>query len=117
MTRTHESAPFRVGIVGCGRISKNHMEAIAAVDGVTLSAVCDTDAERARAAGQAAGVPWYSSLEIMLRDGAMDVVTVCTPSGMHPEHGIAAARAGKHVISEKPMAVSLEAADRLVNAC
>jgi UDP-N-acetyl-2-amino-2-deoxyglucuronate dehydrogenase len=53
----------------------------------------------------------------MLRDADCDVVAVCTPSGLHPAHGILAARAGKHVISEKPMAISLEGADALVQAC
>ena len=47
----------------------------------------------------------------------VEVVAVCTPSGLHPDHGIAAAKAGKHVISEKPMALSLDSADRLVAAC
>jgi UDP-N-acetyl-2-amino-2-deoxyglucuronate dehydrogenase len=113
------SAPagFRIALVGCGRISKNHVESIGRVDGLTLAAVCDVVPERARGTGEAQGVPWFTSYEQMLRDADCDVVAVCTPSGLHPAHGILAARAGKHVISEKPMAISLEGADALVQAC
>jgi UDP-N-acetyl-2-amino-2-deoxyglucuronate dehydrogenase len=107
----------RIALVGCGRISANHFDAIAAVDGLQLSAVCDIDEERARAAGERQGVPWYTSYEVMLRDAPCDAVTIATPSGLHPQQGILAARAGKHVISEKPMAITLASADELVHAC
>jgi len=112
-----ERHDFRVALVGCGRIATNHFAAIAEADGLTLSAVCDTDAARAQAAGDAHGVPWFPSLDEMLAGAPCDIVTVCTPSGLHPQHGIAAARAGKHVVTEKPMAITLEAADALVHAC
>jgi UDP-N-acetyl-2-amino-2-deoxyglucuronate dehydrogenase len=108
---------FRIGIVGCGRISQYHVDAIGKVEGLTLAAVCDIDAARAEATGENAGVPWFTSLDTMLKDAELDIVAVCTPSGLHPEHGIAAARAGKHVVSEKPMALSLEGADALIAAC
>jgi UDP-N-acetyl-2-amino-2-deoxyglucuronate dehydrogenase len=103
--------------VGCGRISRNHVEAIAKVDGLHLSAVCDVVEDRARGAGEAGGVRWFTSYEAMLAEAECDAVAVCTPSGLHPPHGIMAARVGKHVISEKPMAISLEGADALVSAC
>ncbi|GLC27561.1 Gfo/Idh/MocA family protein [Roseisolibacter agri] len=108
---------FRIALVGCGRISKNHFESIARVDGLELAAVCDVVPERAQAAGAAHGVPAFTSYEQMLREAEFDAVAICTPSGLHPAHGVAAARAGKHVISEKPMAISLEGADALVQAC
>jgi UDP-N-acetyl-2-amino-2-deoxyglucuronate dehydrogenase len=82
-----------------------------------VSAVCDVVEERARQAGEALGVPWFTAYERMLADAQADAVAVCTPSGLHPQHGIMAARAGKHVISEKPMAISLTSADELVAAC
>ncbi len=110
-------ATFDVALVGCGRISRNHFEAIGQTDGLRLSAVCDVDAERARAAGEAQGVPWFSSLDEMLAGAPSDLVAICTPSGLHPAQGVLAARAGKHVLSEKPMATSLAAADELVEAC
>jgi UDP-N-acetyl-2-amino-2-deoxyglucuronate dehydrogenase len=108
---------FDVALVGCGRISKNHFDAIAKLEGVRLSAVCDVVEARARSAGTQQHVPWFVSLEEMLATTRCDIVTVCTPSGLHPVHGAIAARAGKHVISEKPMATSLAAADELLEAC
>jgi len=108
---------FRIALVGCGRISKNHFEAIARVPELELVGVADIVPDRARAAGDANGVPWFTSLGDMLHGVECDVVTVATPSGLHPEHGIEAARAGKHVVSEKPMAISLEGADAVIAAC
>jgi len=107
----------RVALVGCGRISGMHFDAIAAVDGLRLTAVCDAEEPRARAAGERLGVPWFTSYEAMLRDAPCDAVTIATPSGLHSPQGILAARAGKHVISEKPMAITLASADELVQAC
>lgn len=108
---------YKVALVGCGRISANHFDALSRIEGLRLSAVCDVVEERAKAAGEKWGVPWFTSYEQLLERGECDVVTLATPSGMHPNHGILAARAGKHVVSEKPMAISLSAADDLVNAC
>ena len=107
----------RVALVGCGRISKNHLEAIDKVEGIRLVAVADTDIERARAVGAARDVPAFGSLDEMLANVPSDLVAICTPSGLHPQHGIVAARAGRHVLTEKPMAISLAAADELVQAC
>ena len=108
---------LRVALVGCGRISKNHFDAIDRVEGLDLVGVADVVAERGRAAGATYGVPAFGSLESMLDDVECDIVTVATPSGLHPIHGIEAARAGKHVVSEKPMAISLDGADSLIAAC
>ena len=113
----NDEREFRVALVGCGRISRNHFEALAAVDGLTLVAVADADAARAREAGESNGVPWFTSYEEMLARVPSDVVTIATPSGLHPAHGILAARAGRHVVTEKPMAISLDGADELVRAC
>jgi UDP-N-acetyl-2-amino-2-deoxyglucuronate dehydrogenase len=107
---------FTIALVGCGRISKNHFDAIRRVDGLRLAAVSDTDETRARAAGEGQGVPWFKSYAEMLAKGTFDAVAICTPSGLHSAQGIAAARAGKHVITEKPMSITLEQADALVEA-
>lgn len=111
------SAPVRIALVGCGRISANHFEAIDKVEGLQLSAVCDIVEARAREAGEKWQVPWFTNYETMLADADCDAVAIATPSGLHPAHGILAARAGKHVISEKPMAITLASADALVKAC
>ena len=108
---------FRVALVGCGRISRNHFDAIRKVDGLSLSAVCDSVEERARAAGEELGIPWFTDYAAMLERAESDVVAVCTPSGLHSAHGVLAARAGKHVIVEKPMSITLEQADALLHAC
>lgn len=108
---------IRIALVGCGRISRNHLDAIAKIEGLTLAAVCDIVEERARSAGTEYGVPWFLSFDKLLASVDCDAVSICTPSGLHPAHGTAAARAGKHVVCEKPMAIALAAADDLVNAC
>jgi UDP-N-acetyl-2-amino-2-deoxyglucuronate dehydrogenase len=110
-------AEFRVALVGCGRISRNHFDAIEAVPGLRTSAVCDLVEERAREAGERLAVPWFTDYAKMLREAPCEIVTIATPSGLHPEQGILAARAGKQVVSEKPMAISLAGADALVRAC
>lgn len=117
MSTGHEHTAVRIALVGCGRISRNHFDAIRRIDGLQLVAVCDSDAGRAELAGTAEGVPWYTSLDEMLMHVPSDAVVIATPSGLHPQHGIAAARAGRHVITEKPMAITLHAADQLVQAC
>jgi len=117
MTPSGRAASVRIALVGCGRISRNHCEAIARVDGLELVGVCDVIADRARATGEAANVPWFTSIDELLEQVPSDAVVIATPSGLHPQHGILAARAGRHVITEKPMAISLHAADSLVQAC
>src|SRR5512144_1309197 len=84
---------FKAALVGCGRISQNHFEAIAAVDGLALRAVCDVVPERARDAGEKLGVPWFTSYDEMIKKAECDVVVIATPSGLHPAHGIKAAQA------------------------
>lgn len=108
---------FRIAFVGCGRISKNHFDAIAKIDGLEIVAVCDEIAERAHEAGDTLGVRSYGNYERMLAEVECDVVAIATPSGLHPGQGVIAARAGKHVVTEKPMAISLAGADDLVRAC
>jgi UDP-N-acetyl-2-amino-2-deoxyglucuronate dehydrogenase len=107
----------RIALVGCGRISKNHFDAIRKVEGLKLVAVADLDRARAEEIGTAQGVPAFGSLEEMLASVPSDLAVICTPSSLHPPHGIVAARAGRHVLTEKPMAISLDAADQLVQAC
>src|SRR5687768_10709901 len=112
-----EARKFRVALVGCGRISRNHIEAISRIDGLELVAVADHREDRSREVGEASHLPWYTDLERMLKEVECDVVAIATPSGLHPLQGVAAARAGKHVVTEKPMAISLQGADDLVKAC
>jgi predicted dehydrogenase len=94
-------------IVGCGRIAQRHAEHI--VKAGSLTAVCDTDLAKAKAMGEKYGAAWFESLEEMLAaTPALDVVSVCTPNGLHATHSIQALKAGKHVLCEKPMALTVK---------
>ena len=105
------------GIVGCGRIASRHADALWARGDTRLVAVCDASEQRASKMASQFGCEIYSDLDQMLARPDLDVVCVCTPSGLHAAQGIQAARAGKHVIVEKPMALTLEDADALQAAC
>jgi len=107
-----------IALLGCGRISKNHLESIFQLsDELKLIAVCDIIPERAREAAQKYNAIAYTDYDEMLKRDDIDLISICTPSGMHPGHGIKAAQRGWHVITEKPMAITLEAADALIKAC
>jgi len=108
---------FRISLVGCGRISRNHLEAISRIDGLELVAATDRDEERARSLAEPLGIPWFTSYEKMLAEVPSEIVAICTPSGLHPSQGVLAAQSGRHVVTEKPMAISLKGADELVHAC
>lgn len=110
-------ARVRIALVGCGRIAKNHLAAIAKVEELELVSVADAERARAIDTGAEHGVPGFGTLEEMLATVPSDIVTICTPSGLHPQHGMIAAAAGRHVLTEKPMAISLAGADALVQAC
>lgn len=108
----------KIGLIGCGRIAKNHFDAITGIEDARAVACCDIIAERAQTAADIYGIPaWTTSYEEILNNPEIDLVAICTPSGLHPEHGIRAARAGKHVLTEKPMGVKLADADRLIAEC
>ncbi|MCP4476471.1 MAG: Gfo/Idh/MocA family oxidoreductase [Planctomycetaceae bacterium] len=105
------------GIVGCGMISNFHARAIEEIRGAKFVACFDNRLESAeRLASEFGGVA-YSDLNAMLADPKVDVVTICTPSGAHMEPAVAAANAGKHVIIEKPLEVTLKRCDKIIDAC
>jgi predicted dehydrogenase len=105
------------GIIGCGMISNFHARAIGEIRGAKL--VGGFDAEPAAADKLAAncGCKAYHHLKDMLADPEIDVVTVGTPSGAHLEPAVAAARAGKHVIVEKPLEITLRRCDKIISEC
>ncbi|MEI8038599.1 MAG: Gfo/Idh/MocA family oxidoreductase [Verrucomicrobiota bacterium] len=104
------------GIIGSGMIAPIHAQAIAAMTGGTLHSVFNHRPEGAAALAAAHGVPAYSELAAFLADPALDIVTICTPSGAHFEPALAALAAGKHVIVEKPLEITCERIDRLIAA-
>ncbi len=109
---------IRFAVAGCGRISKNHIEALKKhAKDAEIVGVCDVDPAALKAAQEASGAPGYRSYDELLEKSDADVVIVATPSGLHAEQAIAAAKAGKHVITEKPMATRWEDGKRMVAAC
>ncbi|MGH7720592.1 MAG: Gfo/Idh/MocA family protein [Gemmatimonadaceae bacterium] len=113
----HAPRRFKLLLVGCGRISERHVEAIAEHPDLELVGVCDEIHDRATAAGERHGVPAFTDYARMLETVPADACVICTPSGLHPRHGIMAAERRLHVICEKPMATRLEEADALVRSC
>jgi UDP-N-acetyl-2-amino-2-deoxyglucuronate dehydrogenase len=97
-------------------IASTHAEAIAAIPGAQLVAVTDVVPERARQFAGGHGCAAEPSLDALLARDDIDVVSVCVPSGLHAEVGVQVAAAGKHLVVEKPIDVSLVAADRLLDA-
>ncbi len=110
---------FKFGILGCGRIAKRHSDLLgnAQIAGAALTAVCDNQADRAQDFAGRFNIPGYTDYADMLANADIDVVSILTPSGMHAEHAIMAAKAGKHVVVEKPMALRMEDADAMIRAC
>jgi predicted dehydrogenase len=109
---------LRFAIVGCGVIHDTHVRAIEALkEDSELVAVADEVTERANSVAEKNGVKAFHSLDALLDWGEFDVLCVCTPSGLHAKCGIQGAKAGKHILCEKPIDVSLEAADALIAAC
>ena len=105
------------GVVGCGMIAHFHAKALADIRGAKLVAGFDMVPAAADKLAEATGCTPYYRLADMLADPAVDVVTIGTPSGAHMEPAVAAARAGKHVIVEKPLEITLRRCDRIIREC
>jgi len=109
---------IRIALAGCGRISGRHFDAIERhADRVELVGVCDTSPARLEAAIGRTGAPGYSGLGEMLEHASADLVVLCTPSGLHPAQTIQIATAGRHVMTEKPMATRWKDGLHMVEAC
>lgn len=111
------SPKLRFAVLGAGMIGAVHARALAELaDTAELAVIADVDA--AKAAGMAGpfGAEHTSDVAAMLARPDIDAVSICTPSGRHAEHAVAALEAGKHVVIEKPIDVSLAAADRIIDA-
>ena len=109
--------PLNFALVGCGVIAPCHARCIAELDDAHLVAVCDVIESKAIKLVETYPAAVYTDYHELLQRDEINVVSVLTPSGMHAEIGIAAAQAGKHVIVEKPMDISLKQADALIAAC
>lgn len=110
-------ANLRGGLIGCGFFARNHLHAWREVQGAEIAAVCDVDGERARRTAEEFGVPAaFSDAEAMLRETELDFVDVVTQPGSHRELVELAARHGRHVICQKPLAPTLEDGRAMVAA-
>lgn len=107
-------SPLRVGIIGAGAIGPSHAHAMQDIPRVELAAVCDRDAARATALAQEYGVTPYTDLARMLE--VVDAATLCVPSGLHLDPALQVIAAGRHLLVEKPMEITTERIDRIVEA-
>lgn len=105
------------GIIGCGMIAGFHAKAIADIPGAKLVGCQNRRIESAERLANEWGAVAYEDLDEMLANPKIDVVTICTPSGAHMEPAIAAAKAGKHLIVEKPLEITLKRCDKIIAAC
>ena len=109
---------IRLAVVGCGRISVKHFEAIQQhSDNIELVAICDVNKEVLNKHSIELGVEGYISMLSMIESIEIDIVVLCTPSGIHSEQTILAAEHGIHIITEKPMATRWKDGLRMVKAC
>lgn len=110
---------FNFALVGCGRIAKRHSELLGLnqIDGAKLTAVCDHDESKAKSIGERFSVPNYSDMHQMMQSENIDVVVVLTETGNHARNVVELARYRKHIIVEKPMALTLDDADAMIRAC
>jgi predicted dehydrogenase len=109
--------PIRFAVVGAGMISQLHAKVISDMNDADLVAVCSRDLERARSVTDTFGGEPTTDFDQLLKRDDIDAVSICTASGEHATFGIPAAQAGKHVLVEKPIEISLEKADALIQAC
>lgn len=105
------------GVVGCGMIANFHARALADASGAKLVACQSRHLDEAERFGKEHGCQPYDTLGAMLADPAVHAVTICTPSGMHLDPAVAAAHAGKHVFVEKPLEITVERCDQIIQAC
>ena len=108
---------FGFGIVGCGLISGFHCKAIAEIPDASLVGCVSRRQASAKRLVKQYGGKAYREFDELLAEPGIDVVTICTPSGVHMEPAVAAAKAGKHVIVEKPLEITLKRCDKIINAC
>lgn len=108
---------YRFALIGCGVISETHAKEIEAIENATLVAVVDPDEEKARTLAVRFGADMYLDYKELLKRDDIDIVNILTPSGTHAAIAMEAALAGKHIITEKPMDVTIEKAKSMIKTC
>lgn len=105
-----------VALIGCGRVAVSHAKSLVSLSHTNLAAVVDIKEDRARKFSEEYGAPWFTDFEEVLKDPNIDAVQIATPHHLHAPIAIAAANAGKHVLTEKPMAITSTDANRMIQA-
>lgn len=108
---------LKFAIVGTGAIAGHFIRSIQEIEGCAITALCSSDPQRALQAEAKYGIPGYSDLEALLAKEEVDIVCVCTASGHHLEPALIAAKAGKHVLCEKPLEITPARVDRMIKSC
>ena len=110
---------LNIGLVGCGRIAARHSELLGnnQISGARLAAVCDIIESKASSIGKKFKIPYYLDMDNMMSNEEIDIVVVLTESGYHARDVINLSKYGKHIIVEKPMALTLDDADKMIQSC
>lgn len=115
MSMNKEKRKIKVGLIGCGRISVQHFASMESIPDIELKAVCDIKTERAKKVAQKYKIDWYKDYRKLFERDDINLVSICTPNGLHVPMGIAAAKSGKDVLMEKPLGINLKEVDKLLN--
>jgi predicted dehydrogenase len=102
------------GVIGCGNIGPSHAEAASQVEGLNLVQTCDLVESKAKDLAEKYGSTYTTNMDELIARDDIQVVSICTPSGMHATHAVAAMQAGKHVLCEKPLDITLSAIDKMI---
>ncbi len=110
---------LKIALIGCGRIAKRHSELLGSsqIRGASLCAVCDIDESKASIIGKQFKVPYYTDMHVMAKSEKIDVFVILTESGNHAKNVIELTQYSKHLVVEKPMALTLHDADAMTQAC
>lgn len=110
---------LKFALVGCGRIAKRHSELLGTnqIEKACLVSVCDIDHKKAKKLGNHFNIPYYTNIDDMMKNEEIDVVSVLTESGNHSKHVLKLSKYKKHIVVEKPMALTLNDADAMIEAC
>jgi len=110
---------IKFALVGCGRISHRHSQLLGTgqISNASLVAVCDLVASKASEVGKKFGIPYFNDMHKMMTNVEIDVIVILTESGNHEKHTTELVQYKKHIVVEKPMALTLEGADKMIKAC
>jgi predicted dehydrogenase len=107
---------LKIGIIGCGRIAQRHAQHISNTIGLKLVATCDIEFEKAKSLAELYEANPFSNIDELLQNSDLDLVTICSPNGLHATHSIKALKKGKHVLCEKPMAINVNDCGAMISA-